>query len=87
MAREKIVAVTVDKDLAKAPSHKAFTKVEMAGERGVEVTYNKDQLTAGQVLGILQEQGLVVEDVTTRESDLEDVFVQLTSAENAAYCC
>ncbi len=80
MAREKIVAVTVDKDVSTAPSHEAFTKVELSGERGVEVTYNKDQLTAGQVLGILQDQGLVVEDVTTREADLEDVFVQLTSA-------
>ena len=83
MAREKIVAVTLDKDLTKAPAHDAFTKVELAGARGVEVTYDKDALTAGQVLGILQEQGLVVEDVTTREADLEDVFVQLTSAEDS----
>ena len=80
MAREKIVAVTVDADLTVAPQHDAFAKVELAGERGVEVTYNKDQLTAGQVLAILQEQGLTVEDVTTREADLEDVFVSLTSA-------
>ncbi|MEL7445011.1 MAG: ABC transporter ATP-binding protein [Pseudomonadota bacterium] len=80
MAREKIVAVTVDRDLAKAPMHDAFTKVELAGERGVEVTYDKDKLNAGQVLAILQEQGLKVEDVTTREADLEDVFVQLTAS-------
>ncbi len=80
MAREKIVAVTVGSDLAAAPVHDAFVKSELAGPRGVEVTYNKDRLTAGQVLAILQEQGLVVEDVTTREADLEDVFVSLTSA-------
>ncbi len=79
MAREKIVAVTVGSNLAQAPMHDAFVKVELTGERGVEVTYDKDQLTAGQVLAILQEQGLVVEDVTTREADLEDVFVSLTS--------
>ncbi|MEM8726422.1 MAG: ABC transporter ATP-binding protein [Pseudomonadota bacterium] len=78
MAREKIVAVTVASDLAEAPAHEAFSKVELAGERGVEVTYDKDKLNAGQVLAILQEQGLTVEDVTTREADLEDVFVQLT---------
>ena len=40
---------------------------------------DKDKMSAGQVLAILQEQGLTVEDVTTREADLEDVFVQLTS--------
>ncbi|MHA7820874.1 MAG: ABC transporter ATP-binding protein [Erythrobacter sp.] len=78
MAREKIVAVTVASDLAAAPSHDAFRKVELAGSRGVEVTYDKDELSAGQVLAILQGQGLTIEDVTTREADLEDVFVQLT---------
>ena len=78
MAREKIVAVTVANDLASAPSHNAFSKVDLVGDRSVEVTYDKDQLSAGQVLGILQDQGLTIEDVTTREADLEDVFVQLT---------
>ncbi len=84
MAREKIVAVTVASDLAAAPAHEAFSKVEVTGERGVEVTYDKDRLSAGQVLAILQEQGLTVEDVTTREADLEDVFVQLTAAPDIA---
>lgn len=78
MAREKIVAVTVAGDLATAPVHASFRKVELAGERAVEITYDKDEMNAGQVLGILQDQGLTIEDVTTREADLEDVFVQLT---------
>jgi ABC-2 type transport system ATP-binding protein len=30
-------------------------------------------------MALVQEQGLVIEDVTTREADLEDVFVQLTT--------
>ncbi len=80
MAREKIVAVTVSRDISAAPAHTAFSKVEVTGERGVEVTYDRDRLSAGQVLAILQEQGLTIEDVTTREADLEDVFVQLTAA-------
>ncbi|QIQ87252.1 ABC transporter ATP-binding protein [Erythrobacter sp.] len=80
MAREKVVAVTVAGDLADAPSHEAFARAELTGERSVEITYDKDRLSAGQVLAILQEQGLRIEDVTTREADLEDVFVQLTGA-------
>jgi ABC-2 type transport system ATP-binding protein len=80
MAREKIVAVTVSDDLAATPAHDAFHKVELMGERGVEITYDKDEMSAGQVLGILQDQGLTIEDVTTREADLEDVFVQLTGS-------
>ena len=80
MAREKIVAVTLADDIADPPRHEAFAKVEPKGPRALEVTYDKDRLNAGQVLAILQSQGLTVEDVTTREADLEDVFVQLTSA-------
>lgn len=80
MAREKVVVVTAADDLVAAPAHDAFAKVEWDGARNVEVTYDKDHLNAGQVLGILQAQGLVIADVTTREADLEDVFVQLTAA-------
>ncbi|MEM7688689.1 MAG: ABC transporter ATP-binding protein [Pseudomonadota bacterium] len=80
MAREKIVAVTTANDLNAAPTHGSFRKVQLAGERSVEITYDKDELSAGQVLGILQDQGLTIEDVTTREADLEDVFVQLTGS-------
>ena len=80
MAREKIVAVTVDRDMAAPPVHAAFVKSEKKGDRTVEITYDKDRITAGQVLALVQEQGFAIEDVTTREADLEDVFVSLTSA-------
>ena len=82
MTREKIVAVTVDRDMGMPPVHEAFIKSEKAGERTVEVTYDKDRITAGQVLAIVQDQGFAIEDVTTREADLEDVFVRLTSNAN-----
>ena len=37
-------------------------------------------MTAGQVLTIVQGHGYAIEDVSTLEPDLEDVFVQLTGA-------
>ena len=83
MMAEKVVEVTVDRDMAAPPAHPAFKKAEKKGDRAIAITYDKDKLTAGQVLGILQEQGLVIEDVTTREADLEDVFVSLTSSSAA----
>jgi len=83
MAREKIVVLTLDRDLATLPSHPAFVKCENTGERTVEITYDKDRLTAGEVLGLVQAQGHGIVDVTTREADLEDVFVQLTSRATA----
>jgi len=35
------------------------------------------------VLALIQQAGYGIEDVTTREADLEDVFVQLTRAPEA----
>jgi ABC-2 type transport system ATP-binding protein len=37
-------------------------------------------MNAGQVLGLVHELGLGIVDVSTREADLEDVFVALTSS-------
>ncbi len=78
MAREKIVRVTVDKDLGGPIMEEGFIKAEIIESRTLEVTYNRDAMSAGQVLGVIQSHGYTVEDVTTREADLEDVFVQLT---------
>lgn len=80
MAREKIVRVTVDKDLSGPVMEEGFTKADLLGARTLEITYNRDRASAGQVLAKVQEHGYVIEDVTTREPDLEDVFVQLTGS-------
>ena len=80
MAREKIVRVTVDKDLAGPPMEQGFLKAEVVDPRTLEITYDRDASSAGQVLALVQQHGYAIEDVTTREADLEDVFVQLTSA-------
>lgn len=81
MAREKIVRVMVDRDLAGPVVEKGFHKAEVIEPRILEITYNRDQASAGQVLAKVQEHGYTIEDVTTREPDLEDVFVQLTSSD------
>ena len=84
MAREKIVRVTVDKDLAGPPMEESFVKAEVVDPRTLEITYDRDKASAGQVLAQVQSHGYAIEDVTTREPDLEDVFVQLTTQAAAA---
>jgi ABC-2 type transport system ATP-binding protein len=84
MAREKIVVLSLDRDIATPPAHPAFVKSTLTGERQVEITYNKDKMNAGEVLALVQGQGFAIEDVSTREADLEDVFVTLTSAPREA---
>ena len=84
MGREKVVVVTLDKDVATPPSHAAFQKCEKTGERVLEITYDMDRTNAGEVLSLVQGLGFGIIDVTTREADLEDVFVSLTSSAAAA---
>jgi ABC-2 type transport system ATP-binding protein len=83
MAQEKAVVVTVDRDIAQLPDASCFEKIEMKGERILAITYRKDKVNAGEVLAALQREGLGLVDVSTREADLEDVFLNLTRAANA----
>ncbi|MEO5937527.1 MAG: ABC transporter ATP-binding protein [Sphingomonas sp.] len=83
-AQEKVVALTVDRDVTTPPSAACFQKVELKGERVLEITYRKDQANAGQVLAAVQGDGYGIVDVSTKEPDLEDVFLNLTRAANAS---
>ncbi len=81
MAREKIVVLTLDRDFDTLPKHPAFVKCVRMGARVIEITYDKDRTNAGEILSVVAGLGLGIVDVTTREADLEDVFVSLTSAD------
>src|SRR5215213_26517 len=84
MAQEKAVEVTVDRDVVEAPDASCFEKIDLMGERTLAITYRKDKVNAGEVLAALQRDGLGIVDVSTREADLEDVFLNLTRASDAA---
>jgi len=79
MAREKIVRVEVADDIAEIPQADVFSAVTLVDPHTLEITYNRDLASAGQVLALVQAAGHTILDVTTREADLEDVFVSLTS--------
>jgi len=85
MAREKVVVLTLDSDPSKAADNGAFNrdflgKVTLLAGNRLRVVYNRDHVNAGQVMSHVQAMGFGIIDVTTQEADLEDVFVQLTSA-------
>jgi ABC-2 type transport system ATP-binding protein len=80
MAQEKVVEVVVDRDVGVAPENSCFDKIELKGERTLAITYRKDRVNAGDVLAALHREGLGIVDVSTREADLEDVFLNLTRA-------
>jgi ABC-2 type transport system ATP-binding protein len=83
-AQEKAVVVTFDSDIAKVPTDDTFQDVSLIDERTLEIIYRKDRTNAGQVLASLTADGLTIVDVSTRDPDLEDVFLSLTAADQEA---
>jgi len=83
-AQEKAVVVTFDRDIASMPTDDCFENITLIDERTLEITYRKDKVNAGEVLAELQKDGLAIVDVSTRDPDLEDVFISLVSADQEA---
>jgi ABC-2 type transport system ATP-binding protein len=83
-AQEKAVVVTFDRDISNVPTNDCFENIALLDERTLEIIYRKDRVNAGQVLSALAADGLAIVDVRTREPDLEDVFISLTSSEQDA---
>jgi ABC-2 type transport system ATP-binding protein len=83
-AQEKAVVVTFDRDIEEVPANPCFEDIVLIDERTLEITYRKDKVNAGQVLASLTSEGLSIVDVSTRDPDLEDVFLSLTSAAQEA---
>ena len=83
-AQEKAVVVTFDQDIAQVPTNDRFLNIALVDERTLEITYRKDQANAGEVLTALAAEGLSIVDVSTRDPDLEDVFLSLVQSEPEA---
>nr|MBA3578102.1 ABC transporter ATP-binding protein [Sphingomonas sp.] len=76
-AQEKAVVVTLDRDITKVPANSCFGNIVLLDERTLEITYRKDEVNAGEVLAALAADGLSIVDVSTRDPDLETVFLSL----------
>jgi ABC-2 type transport system ATP-binding protein len=77
-AQDKVLVVEFNREVTSLPDAGCFERVEQTGERSVEIQYRKDKVNAGDVLGALNKAGYEIVDVSTRDPDLEDVFLALT---------
>jgi ABC-2 type transport system ATP-binding protein len=80
-AQDKAVVVTFDKDIVTVPTAACFENITLLDERTLEISYRKDQVNAGEVLAALAAEGLAIVDVSTRDPDLEDVFLSLVGSD------
>ncbi len=79
-AQEKAVVVTFDRDIAAIPANDCFEDIEQINQRTLQIKFRKDRVTAGEVLNALSADGSAIVDVTTRDPDLEDVFLSLVGS-------
>ena len=80
----KQMMITVDQDLDAVPKALAAFATELRDARALQISFPPSRVNAGQVLAAVSDAGLNVVDVVTREADLEDIFVNLTHADNMA---
>ena len=74
----KELIVTVDKDLAKVPKNLLEFRVELRDSRKLVFHIPHKEFPVDKVLSAVIEGGFSIRDLTTKESDLEKIFLLLT---------
>ncbi len=75
---EKEIIIDVSERLSEIPSPLAGLNSQLVTPNRISVQVNKSTTSMGEILAAITGSGLTVTDLTTSETDLEDVFLQLT---------
>ncbi len=60
------------------PLHMEGIKFKIISNKLITATYEKNSLNFGEIIDYFNQNNLKIEDISTDDGDLEDVFVQLT---------
>jgi len=74
---KKINFIVKDVDLNKSLSMKGI-QFKINSKNLISATYEKNSLDFGEIINYLNQNEIKIEDISTEDADLEDVFVQLT---------
>lgn len=80
----KEMRITVDRDLSDVPAELAGFNAELLRPRLIRVAFPPSTVTSGQILAAVGLAGLEIIDITTREAELEDIFLNLTGRPETA---
>ena len=78
----KMVTIALGEPQAKIPEILSRFDVELTARQTLTVRYAPSQTAVGQVLDAVRHAGWTIADLTTEQSDLEEVFLALTSAKD-----
>jgi ABC-2 type transport system ATP-binding protein len=76
----KALTVTLDRDIDQVPAGLAELAPELRLGRQLVIRYKPSAMPVGAILEAVRQTGLTVLDLSTEETDLEDIFLQLTSS-------
>lgn len=79
----KELTLRLDREIAGLPGVVGFA-LEQAGPRRLTVRYNPQEAALGALLDGVRAAGYGIADISTRQSELEEVFLQLTGEQGAA---
>ncbi|MBL8807197.1 MAG: ABC transporter ATP-binding protein [Rhodospirillales bacterium] len=80
----KELRIAIDCDLGHVPASLSALGVTLDGTRTLVAHYRPSRTRVDDLLAAVRAEGISVLDLTTRESDLEDVFLQLVRSAPAA---
>jgi ABC-2 type transport system ATP-binding protein len=76
----KELILSLDSDLAAVPEPLNAYHVELAGPRRLVIRYQPSRAKISEVLSAVEQAGLAFTDLSTKDTDLEDIFLQLVRA-------
>jgi ABC-2 type transport system ATP-binding protein len=75
---QKEIIFRLDKEFDTPPADLSKFSPEKRGRRSLRMRYSPENDTVGEMIEAIQKAGFGIIDISTDESDLEDVFLQLT---------
>lgn len=76
----KDIILTLEKDITTLPEKIAQYDVEIKNQKQICIQYKSDDGNIGEITNIFHDEGYNITDITTYQSDLEDIFLQLTAS-------
>ncbi len=79
----KEITFTLDADIHKLPQALESYNVEIVKTRKLKFRYTPSKVAAGEILHAISSAGLTISEISTKEAELEDIFVKMTSEPEA----
>ena len=75
---QKMLTIVLGEDTAEIPPELQRFDADLKPYRQITIKYRQSETQIGEILAAVRDAGLTIADLTTQESDLEDVFLHLT---------